>query len=333
MTFDTLRLDKGLYTSEKGFTKALEEIDPSENYKGTELEGLDAYERQLKRFDIKVSGQNSDPVSKFFQTSDSAVLFPEYIKRSVTAAMVKNDIVDKIVATTTVIDSLDYRSVQCQSVDPENIENAFINEGAFIPETVIKTKEHLTKLKKNGRTLVASYESIKSQRLDLFAVMLKQIGNYINSCQLVQAIKALDSEDAPRIQTELVNNQVSFTDFANLYLELLPYEYNTLIVEERALARIIKLDEFRDGASGLDFHSTGKMITPFGAKIVPCATNIVGAGVVALDKNYALEKVQFGDVVTDFDKLIDRQIERATVTSTVGFNKIVDTACVVLDQH
>ena len=63
MTFDTLRLDKGLYTSEKGFTKSLEEIDPSENYKGTELEGLDAYERQLKRFDIKVKGGNSDPVS------------------------------------------------------------------------------------------------------------------------------------------------------------------------------------------------------------------------------------------------------------------------------
>lgn len=36
MSFDTLKLDKGLYTSSKGFTKALEEVDPSENYKGTE---------------------------------------------------------------------------------------------------------------------------------------------------------------------------------------------------------------------------------------------------------------------------------------------------------
>ena len=38
MTFDTIKLDKGLYTSNKGFTRALEEIDPSENYIGTELE-------------------------------------------------------------------------------------------------------------------------------------------------------------------------------------------------------------------------------------------------------------------------------------------------------
>lgn len=63
MTFDTIKLDKGLYTSDKGFTSSLEAIDPSENYKGTELEGLDAYERQLKRFDIKVKGPKSDPIS------------------------------------------------------------------------------------------------------------------------------------------------------------------------------------------------------------------------------------------------------------------------------
>ena len=69
----------------------------------------------------------------------------------------------------------------------------------------------------------------------------------------------------------------------------------------------------------------------FGAKIVPCQTNVLEVGILALDKNYALEKVQFGDIVTDFDKLIDRQLERATVTSTVGFNRIIDTATCILD--
>lgn len=170
MTFDTLKLDKGLYTSEMGFTKSLEMIDPSENYKGTELEGLDAYERQLKRFDIKVKGSNSDTISKFFQTSDSAVLFPEYIRRSVAAVVLHDNVVDDLVAATTVVDSLDYRSVQCEPVDSDKIVDSFITEGAFIPETNIKTNDKLTKLKKSGRSLVASYEAIKSQRLDLFAV-------------------------------------------------------------------------------------------------------------------------------------------------------------------
>ena len=69
--YDTIRLEKGMYAGGKSLTHTLEELDPSENYRGTALEGLDAYQRQLKRFDIHVSGVGSDAVEKFFQTSDS----------------------------------------------------------------------------------------------------------------------------------------------------------------------------------------------------------------------------------------------------------------------
>ena len=329
MTFDTLKLDKGLYTSEMGFTKSLEMIDPSENYKGTQLEGLDAYERQLKRFDIKVKGANSDTISKFFQTTDSAVLFPEYIRRSVAAVVLQDNVVDDIVATTTVVDSLDYRSVQCEPVDSDKTIDSFISEGAFIPETSIKTNDTLTKLKKSGRSLVASYESIKSQRLDLFAVMLRQIGNYINSCQLAQALIALSYDGSKSVQAE-TKNAISYNDFITLYTELAPYEFNTIVAETDEFKKIINMNEFKDATAGLDFHGTGKPVTPLGAKLIHCKTNLLNGAVVAFDKNYALEKVQFGDIVTDYDKLIDRQIEMATVTSTVGFNRIVNPACVNL---
>ena len=81
--YDNLKLDKGMY-QEAGstFTQVLERQDPSDQYKGTSLEGLDAFQRQLKRFDIRVKGAGSDVVEKFFRTADSAVLFPEYIARS-----------------------------------------------------------------------------------------------------------------------------------------------------------------------------------------------------------------------------------------------------------
>lgn len=330
MTFDTLMLDKGLYTSEKGFTKSLEEIDPSENYKGTELEGLDAYERQLKRFDIKVKGRNSDPVSKFFQSSNAAVLFPEYIKRAVSSVMDHDNIIDDIVATTTVINSLDYRSVQCIAEEPTALHEQFINEGAFIPETKIETKDNLTKLRKTGRTLSASYESIKSQRLDLFSVMLKQIGHYISHCQLSQAITALDNKYTLSVENQ-VDKQICYDDLLNMYVALSPYEFNTIIAETDTFRALINMKEFRDGTSGLNFHGTGNLITPLGAKLLHCKTNQLDSKILAFDKNFALEKVQFGDIVTDFDKLIDRQIERATVTSTVGFNRIIDRACAALD--
>ena len=40
--FEDLKLEKGMYAhSGKSFTKVLESLDPSENYRGTPLEGLD----------------------------------------------------------------------------------------------------------------------------------------------------------------------------------------------------------------------------------------------------------------------------------------------------
>ena len=192
MSFDTLKLDKGLYTSSKGFTKALEEVDPSENYKGTELDGLDAYERQLKRYNIKVSGPNSDTVSKFFQSSNSATLFPEYVSRAVKLGL-NNNILEDIVATTTIVDSLDYRSIACEDTEEATVDSTVINEGSYIPETAIKTKDTLTKLYKHGKSITASYEALKNQRLDVFTIALKQIGTYISNCDMHNAVDLLKS--------------------------------------------------------------------------------------------------------------------------------------------
>lgn len=325
MTFDTLKLDKGLYTSNKGFTKALEEIDPSENYKGTELEGLDAYERQLKRFDIKVSGPASDTIAKFFTTSDSAVLFPEYMSRAVRVGLESNNVLDEIVASTTIVDSLDYRSIQSQNSDVATGFNNVINEGAFIPETVVKTKDKLTPLHKVGRSLVASYEAIKTQKLDLFTITLKQIGNYIANCQLTDALTELLSSPTGHVNP-VEAGKIKYEDFINLWETLSPYNMNTILTESGSLKQILSIPEFKDSMAGQDFHGTGKMVTPMGANLQYLNTSFLQSGIIALDKNYALEKVQLGDIVTDFDKLIDRQLERATITCTSGFNRIFDEA-------
>ena len=91
--YDNLKLEKGMYhEAGRSFTQVLESRDPSEQYRGTALEGLDAFQRQLKRFDIKVKGTGSDVVEKFFRTADSAVLFPEYIARSVRQGMEEADL-------------------------------------------------------------------------------------------------------------------------------------------------------------------------------------------------------------------------------------------------
>lgn len=52
--FETVKLDKGMYSEAgRSFTKVLEKCDPSEQYKGTPLEHLDAFQRQLNGLTLR----------------------------------------------------------------------------------------------------------------------------------------------------------------------------------------------------------------------------------------------------------------------------------------
>ena len=57
---------------------------------------------------------------------------------------------------------------------------------------------------------------------------------------------------------------------------------------------------------------------------------ITGNYIIGVDKNCALEMVKAGDVQTEYDKLIDRQLERAAITFIAGFGKIFTGSAKVL---
>lgn len=331
--YENITIEKGMYNPcGCGLTKTLEKLDPSENYRGTSLEGLDAYQRQLKRFDIKVSGKGSDCVEKFFQTSSSAALFPEYISRAVHQGMEQADVLKDIIATTTHIDGLDYRSIASVPTNADK-ELKIVAEGAAIPETEVKTKENLVKLKKRGRMLVSSYEALRFQRLDLFTVTLKQIGAYIARTQLNDAIDVImngDGNSNAASQLTLVGSSLAYDDLVSLWASLAPYQLNTVIAPTAAVTKMLKMPQMQDANAGNSFHGTGRMITPMGASLLHVPSMNSGK-VIGLDKNCALEMVIAGDVMTEYDKLIDRQLERAAITCTAGFAKIFDDASKVLN--
>ena len=53
MAYDNLKLEKGLYTTGKSFTQALEQIDPSENYAGTRWRGWTPISVSLSALTLK----------------------------------------------------------------------------------------------------------------------------------------------------------------------------------------------------------------------------------------------------------------------------------------
>lgn len=337
--FENIKLEKGMYgRSGRTFSQTLEELDPSEHYRGTPMEGLDAFQRQLKRFDIRVKGAGSDRVEKFFHTTDSAVLFPEFVSRVVRQGLEEGSILPDITATVTSFDGMDYRSIA--SVPAEDKKRLLrVEEGAEIPQTTIQTQENLVRLHKRGRMLVASYEAIRFQRLDLFSVTLRQIGAYIGRMHLEDAVKVLQDGDGNGNAAEKltvgtkpisgVKGTLSYGALLDFWSRFDPYTMNTLLVGGDMMLAMLKLAEFQNPLTGLNFQGTGTLTTPLGAKLL--RSSAVPAGtIIGLDKNYALEQICGSEITVEYDKLIDRQLERAAITSISGFAKLFTEASKVL---
>ncbi len=340
MGYDNLKLEKGMYRqSGMSFTQVLESLDPSENYRGTALEGTDAFQRQLKRFGIRAKGAGSSPVEKFFRTMDSAVLFPEYIARTVRQGMEENDILPAIAATTTVIDSLDYRSIYSIPTDEDKALKA-VEEGAEIPTTEVKTKENLVSLNKRGRMLVASYEALRFQKLDMFGVMLRQIGAHIQKMHVQDAVAVLTNGDgnsnkpaAFTIGTSPISGTkgtLGYDQMVEFWSQFDPYTMNTILCSNATMTKMLKIPELQNPLTGLNFQGTGKFTTPLGAQLHRTSA-VADNMIIGLDNRYALELVKAGDVLVEYDKLIDRQLERAAITAICGFGILCEGASAVLN--
>ena len=337
--YESVKLEKGMYgRSGHTFAQTLEELDPSEHYRGTPLEGLDAFQRQLKRFDIRVKGAGSDMVEKFFHTTDSAVLFPEFVSRVVRQGLEEESILPDITATVTSFDGMDYRSIASVPTEEDKALRR-VEEGAAIPETSIRTQENLVRLHKRGRMLVASYEAIRFQRLDLFSVTLRQIGAYIGRMHLQDAVDVITNGDGNNnaaevftVGTHPISGTAKTLDYGALldfWSQFDPYTMNTMLVSSDVMLALLKLSEFQNPLTGLNFQGTGTLTTPLGAKLLRSSAVPQGT-LIGLDRHYALEQISGSEVTVEYDKLIDRQLERAAITSISGFAKLFPEASKVL---
>lgn len=129
-----------------------------------------------------------------------------------------------------------------------------------------------------------------------------------------------DGNDNAVTPTKLAGKP-TYTDMVNLWGAVSPYELNTILASTETMKDLLAIPEFKDATAGLNFQGTGKLATPLGANLlhVPSLTDKL---ILGMDKNCALEMVQAGDIVTDYDKLIDRQMERAAISTIAGFSKI-----------
>ena len=122
---------------------------------------------------------------------------------------------------------------------------------------------------------------------------------------------------------------MSYGALLDFWSQFDPYTMNTMLVSSDMMLAMLKLAEFQNPLTGLNFQGTGTLTSPLGAKLL--RTSAMPAGtIIGLDKNYALEQICGSEITVEYDKLIDRQLERAAITSISGFAKLFTDAAKVL---
>lgn len=316
--YNDIKLEKGLYNlSGKSFTAALEELDPSANYAGTELASLDAFERQLKRFNIRIKGADCDRVDKFFTSTETAVLFPEFVTRCIKKGF-DETVLTAITAVKTVSESGQY--VGCDLDDTATYEDC--DEGDTLPTAVVTESASAVTLKKFGRLINASYEAVRRQRLDVFGVMLRSIGVRLAASVVKTAVTVL-AADATEIET--AETTLAYSDLASLYGSFSDFDMTTVIADPTNASLIAAMEQVKNCTT----NAEGRLVLPLGAELIKCAAADDDA-IIGIDRDFALEFITSTDLVMETDKLIDRQLDQMTVSVTCGFRKITPEAVKVL---
>lgn len=314
--YQNVTLEKGMYhLTNKSFVQALEGLDPSAQYAETPLAGLDAYERQLKRFDIRISGPQCDRVEKFFTSTESAVLFPEFVRRAVQQGM-DASMLSEITAVETHTDSSQY--LGCTITETDSYGTATSQSDALTASTILEATSALV-LDKYGRVVKASYEAVRRQRLDVFAVFLRSVGMQLAQALMQQAITTLTAEAGS--SSTKAGSAMAYSDLATLYGKFTTYNMNTLLVSPKVAATILAMAEMEDVVP----VEQAQVRLPFGTvlcKVPQMSDNVI----IGLDKNFALEMVTGSNLILETDRLIENQLDLITVSLQCGFRVLMKNA-------
>ena len=341
MEIKQLKLEKEMYQEArnqgKTFGQLLETLDPSEEYGDGPLSKLSAVERQLAAHDIRVKGPHADVLQKFFATTSSTVLFPDYVAAQVHAGLMAASILPSLVATTTNIDSHTYKKIKMAESEADR-QMHIMGEGAIIPTTSLATTDVAISLVKFGRMLEASYEALRLQRINVVSVFLQRLGAQIGLDESDWAIATIINGDGNSNALVDIDSEVSGTldydELVRLWIAFANgYKLTTIVVGNTLLRTILNMTEFKDPEAGFSFQRTGELVSPLGARLVQWSSAAVLPAdyVLGVDSRFGLEQITEQEVTTEVDRLISHQLERTAVTKWTGFAKLHDAAFQAID--
>jgi hypothetical protein len=332
-------------------TQYLERLDPSSEYGSGEK--LDAFDRQMYRIsqELQKDGQTpiitkSDPsrgfyaskVEAFYQTTDSIVLFPEWINRVARLSLIPDDVLNEIVGISTPIDGDAYRSFYVD-YDNTKLSKKRIAQGGEIPFVEMKTHENTIKLYKYGRAIKATYEMIRRMRIDMLALHIQLIMKQAGLDRATDAYNVLINGDGNANTAAYNYNKTTlqgggsgdvfgYTAWAKFLFNFFPYQMQTLIGGINELVTFLTMqapnidplrliEQLRFGQANSQGMMAQTIFNDYRIVYLPAAlANIL----VGFDKRYSIEMVvEVGSDITEIDRLVTSQWQQIVISEVNGF--------------
>ena len=110
-------------------------------------------------------------MEKFFSSTETAVLFPEFVTRCI-----RKGFDDMVLSTVCAAKTLNCSSQYLGCVLDDSEDYTATDQADTLPTATVTEATTAVTLAKYGRLVNASYEAVRQQRLDVFGVMLRSIG-------------------------------------------------------------------------------------------------------------------------------------------------------------
>jgi HK97 family phage major capsid protein len=338
-----LTIEKGMYqdaiTKNVYLNDILEKEDPSINYKGTPFENTTALQRQLAVRGIKTFGANADRVFKFFETDENRLLFPAFVETAIRKGLEENNIIDRLVATTTSLSDSDTYKALIWEDDPESEELRRVAQGGPLPKTTITLSDKEITVFKYGRMLEGTYEAIKNQKLNVYSMKLQQFGYRLALNEVEAAINVLINGDGGVSGADTFNisalggtaNKMEFKPFVRFKGKFKDgYMPDVFLMEEVLYTDTITLPEFNNALLGVKLAITGEPEKVLGGLPLRC-DKVPASKIIGIDTRFALNRIIASPLRIEYDKLIDVQVNRTAITYSGGFEILDPEARKVLN--
>ena len=311
-TYKNIKLSKKFYEHKsKSFTQILEELDPDDIYVDSPLRALDAYERQLRRFDIKVKGSNTDSLKKFFETTETALLFPEFINRKINRGYKSNAVLSHIVSSEYYLYDNEYDNIIDYKLTKSDTNTYELKHNLY------------NEIKPLLINLNVSYDSIKDMNLDSFGIILNSMGNVLaydafNYCiERLTNFMCIMPSDIVHIKNI---NYKTILSIGNL-----SYGIDTFICDTSTLIKILSLPELETYIS-IDSNRPGIYNTNIGITIIGC--NNLKNEIIALNSNTAINAIYGSKGKLNWETLMNTDFNKIEYILDIGFSKIIDKSVI-----